>query len=73
MNPFEDLSPDNTDHIRKYIRFFRQKREGIVRDIDREMSDIRSDRLDESVFSKEDMLEYADMLESAVRVSFLLF
>lgn len=68
MNPFEDLSNDNHDQIRKYLRFFRQKKEGIMRDIDREFDDIRSDRLEETMFTRDDMMEYSDFLASAIRV-----
>lgn len=68
MNPFEDLSQDNHDQIRKYLRFFRQKKDGIIRDIDREFEDIRNDKLEETMFTKEDMLEYSDYLSSAIKV-----
>ena len=68
MNPFEDLSQDNHDQIRKYLRFFRQKKDGIIRDIDREFEDIRNDKLEETMFTKEDMLEYSDFLSSAIKV-----
>jgi hypothetical protein len=68
MNPFEDLSGDNHDQIRKYLRFFRQKKDGIIREIDREFIDIRNDKLEETMFTKEDMLEYSDHLASAIKV-----
>lgn len=67
MDPFGDLSPENHDQVRKYLRFFRQKREGIVREIDAEMNDLKNDRLDESMFTKEDMVDYSDLVSSAVR------
>lgn len=68
MNPFEDLSQDNHDQIRKYLRFFRQKKDGIIRDIESEFADIRNDKLEETMFTKEDMLEYTDFLSSAIKV-----
>lgn len=68
MNPFEELSNDNHDQIRKYLRFFRQKKDGILREIDREFVDIRNDKLEETMFTKEDMLEYSDYLASAIKV-----
>mmetsp|Transcript_34630 Transcript_34630/g.76394 ORF Transcript_34630/g.76394 Transcript_34630/m.76394 type:complete len:106 (+) Transcript_34630:102-419(+) len=68
MNPFDDLSGDNHDQIRKYLRFFRQKKDGILRDIDREFADIKSDKLEETMFTREDMLEYSDFIASAIQV-----
>lgn len=40
-----------------------------MRDIDREFEDIRSDRLEETMFTRDDMIEYSDFLASAIRVS----
>lgn len=68
-NPFSDLSPDNHDQVLKYLRFFRQKRDGVLREMLRELDDIKSDRLDEDMFSREEAHEYADYVASAVRVS----
>jgi hypothetical protein len=66
--PFENLSSDNHAQIRQYLRFFRQKKDGILRDIDREFADIKSDKLDETMFTREDMLEYSDFIASAIQV-----
>jgi hypothetical protein len=71
MNPFEDLSQDNHDQIRKYLRFFRQKKDGILREIDREFIDIRNDKIEETMFTKDDMLEYSDFIASAIKVLLL--
>ena len=68
MNPFEDLSTDNHDQIRKYLRFFRQKKDGIMRDIDSEFTDVKDDRLDETMFTRDDMIEYSDFVASAIKV-----
>jgi hypothetical protein len=69
MNPFSSLSEDNHDQIRKYLRFFRQKKEGILRSIQREINDIKSDRVNEDVFTHEDMLDIIEFISSAVKVS----
>ncbi len=69
MNPFNDLSEDNHDQIRKYLRFFRQKKEGILRAVNREFTDVKADRLNEDMYSKDDVHEFADFLASAIRVS----
>lgn len=71
MDAFGDLSEANHDQIRKYLTFFRTKREGILRTLKSEFDDARSDRLDENMYSKEDVEEYSDYLASAVRVCLL--
>jgi hypothetical protein len=71
MNPFDDLSSDNHDQIRKYLRFFRQKKDGILRDIDNEFRDIKNDKLEESMFTRDDMVEYSEFLASAIKVQCL--
>ena len=68
MDPFSELSAENHDQIRKYLRFFRQKKDGVLREIEQEMDDLKTDRIDESMFTKEDMMDYSDLLASAVRV-----
>ena len=70
--PFGDLSEENHDQIRKYLRFFRQKKDGILRAIVREFADAKTDRLNEEVFSKEDVEEFADFMSTAVRVGLSL-
>jgi hypothetical protein len=70
MNPFNELSEDNHDQIRKYLRFFRQKKDGILRGIGREFADIKTDRLNEDMYSKDDVNEFADYLSSAIKVRF---
>jgi len=73
MNPFGHLSEENDDQIRKYLKFFRQKKDGIIRSINREFVDIKSDKLDEEVYTKDDVSEYTDFLASAIKVQLLLF
>lgn len=69
MDPFNSLSEDNHDQIRKYLRFFRQKKESILRSLQREVTEIKNDRLNEDMYSREDMEEFTDFLFSAIRVS----
>ncbi len=68
MNPFSDLSGDNQDQVLKYLRFFRQKRDGIMRTMARELNDIKTERLNEDMYTKDDVYEYSDFVASAVRV-----
>lgn len=68
MNPFADLSDENHDQVRKYLRFFRQKKDGILRSVSREFMDAKADRLNEDMYSKDDVNEFADFLASAIRV-----
>jgi len=70
MNPFSTLSEDNHEQIRKYLRFFRNKKEGALRAVEREINEIRSERLNEDVYTRDDMTDFADYLSSAVRVIF---
>eukprot|EP01031_Cornospumella_fuschlensis_P036848 gene36848-44698_t len=67
MDPFNSLSLENHDQIRKYLRFFRQKKDGILRSLQREVNDIKGDRLNEDMYTKEDVQEFADFLMSAIR------
>lgn len=67
-NPFASLSEENHDQIRKYLRFLRNKKDGMLRSLQREIDDIKSDRLEEDVYSKDDVHEFADFLTSAIRV-----
>lgn len=69
-SPFSDLNEDSLHQINKYLRFFRQKKEACLRTISHEFVDIKNDRLREDMYSKEEMEEFADFLQSAVRVSF---
>jgi hypothetical protein len=69
VNPFGDLSVENHEQIRRYIRFFRQKKDGMLRQISNEFADAKSDKLHEDMFTRDDMEEFSDFLASAVRVS----
>jgi hypothetical protein len=69
LNPFGDLSEDNHAQIRRYLRFFRQKRDGLLRAISNEFSDAKSDKLNDDMFTRDDMEEYTEFIASAVRVS----
>ncbi len=69
--PFSHLSDENHESIRKYLKFFRQKKDSLLRDVQREINDIKADRLNEDMYSREDVVEFADFLESAIKVSLL--
>lgn len=71
MNPFGSLTPDNDEQIRKYLRFFRQKKDGMSRTINKEFTDMKNERLYEDMYTKEDVMEYTDFLASSIRVSFM--
>lgn len=66
MNPFSSLDADGVDNLRRYLRFFRQKREGLVRTVAREFEDAKADRIHEDVYSREEMEEFADYLKSSL-------
>lgn len=66
--PFSNLSEENHEQIRKYLRFLRNKKDGILRSLQREIEDIRSDRLTEDMYSRDDVNEFVDFLTSAIKV-----
>jgi hypothetical protein len=69
MNPLNRLSEEGQDQIRKYLRFFRQKKDGISRSVNSEFIELKNDRLSgEDVFSKEDVDDYSDYIRSAIKV-----
>lgn len=43
-NPFGDLSSENADQIRRYLKFFRQKKEATLRSLNAEFADAIHDR-----------------------------
>lgn len=67
--PFSSLSEENHESIRKYLKFFRQKKDAVLRDIQREINDINADRLNEDMYTRDDVIEFADFLASAIKVS----
>lgn len=66
MNPFSELSSDNDEQIRKYLKFFRTKKEATLRGLSNEFEDIKQDRLNEDMFSKDDMIDFADSILSSI-------
>jgi hypothetical protein len=65
--PFASLSEENHEQIRKYLRFLRNKKDAILRSLQREIEDIRSDRLTEDMYSRDDMNEFVDFLTSSIK------
>lgn len=68
MNPFSHLSDENDDQLRKYLRFFRSKKDGIIRSIKKEINEIKVDKLNEEVYTKDDVSEIVDFISSGVQV-----
>ncbi len=69
MDPFNSLSAENHEQMRKYLRFFRQKKDGILRSLQREVSYIKSERLDEDMYTREDMQDFTEFLCSAIQTN----
>lgn len=67
MNPFNELSEVNGEQIRRYLKFFRQKKDGYLRAAVGEFQECKADRLSEDMFSREDVEEIIDYLQSALR------
>ena len=68
MDPFHALSEDNHAQIRKYLRFFRQKKEACLRAVRREFDDARQERLVEPMLSRQEAIELIDFLDNAIHV-----
>jgi hypothetical protein len=67
-SPFGNLSESNIAQVTRYLRFFRSKKDGLIRAVTREADDARADKLiHEDLYSKEDMEEFADFLVSSMR------
>ena len=66
--PFANLSDENHEQIRKYLKFFRVKKDAILRTLQREMDEIKADRLNEDMYTQNDVNDFADFLGSAVKV-----
>lgn len=67
--PFADLSGENHDQIRKYLSFFRNKKDGIVRTAHREIMDVRDDRLNQDMYTRDDVEELFEVISSAMKSS----
>lgn len=72
MNPFESLSDENHDQIKKYLRFFAQKKEGLLRTINIEFADAKADKLNGSMYSRDDVEDFCEFLATAVKVRTLI-
>jgi len=44
MNPFDNLNSDNADQIKRYLKFFRQKKDAALRSMNNDFSDAVEDR-----------------------------
>jgi hypothetical protein len=67
MNPFSELSEDNHAQVRKYLRFFRQKKDSALRAVDHEFSDTRADKLYEDMYSKRDVEELLEFIQVSTK------
>jgi hypothetical protein len=66
---FGKLNPETLEQVRKYLTFFRQKKDALLRTIMRELSDMKNDTMEmgDITFSKEDMENFADKMISSIR------
>ena len=68
MNPIHNLSEDNRDQLIRYLQFFRAKKDSALRSLGNDFEDAKSDRLHEDMFSRDDMIDFADFLEAQTKV-----
>jgi hypothetical protein len=66
---FGKLSADTLEQVHKYLTFFRQKKDALLRTIMRELNDMKNDTMEmgDITFSKEDMENFADTMISSIR------
>ncbi len=72
MDPFGGLSDENGAQIRKYLRFFAQKKDGMLRSIQNEFADSKADKLHEDVYTRDDVEDFCDFLATSVRVRIIM-
>lgn len=61
------LSETNQGQILKYLRFFRQKKESLIRSLYKEFQELQSDSLTEDVYSKDDVEDYSKSVRNHIR------
>jgi leucine zipper transcription factor-like protein 1 len=62
-----DVSIDSRTEMVKYLNFFRKRKETSLRTVDKEFSDARSDKLVEEMYSREDVEDILDFIQSGMR------
>ena len=68
MNPFSNLTDENHEQIRKYLKFLRSKKESILRAVGNEFREAKASRLaGETMFSIEDVEQFTDFLAMETR------
>ena len=67
-NPFGDLSGDNITQITKYLKFFRQKKDGILRSIANEFDHVKTEKIYEEMYSKDDVVDFISLLLDSTRL-----
>ena len=66
-SPFKGLNEQGANALSKYLRFFRAKKDGLIRTILRECDETREHHLHEDMYSKEEVENFADFLVGSVR------
>eukprot|EP00605_Chrysophyceae_sp_TOSAG23-4_P000033 GSChrysophyteH1.ASY1.ANO1.34.1 assembled CDS len=66
---FGRLDAESLEQVKKYLKFFRQKKDALIRTVMRELEDMSRDRLDndDHMFNHEDMQNFADSIIHGVR------
>lgn len=62
-----DIHTDSHVEMVKFLKFFRGKKEASMRIVDKEFQDVKFDRLQEDMYSKEDVEDILDFLCSGMR------
>jgi hypothetical protein len=64
---------DPSDQLKKYLRFFRMKQDGIIRAIKNEINEVQHEKLHEEMYTKDDVTDFADYVSSTIQVPLINF
>lgn len=62
-----ELSSESHVEMVKYLKFFRERKESSLRQVEKEFTDVKMDRLNEDMYSREDVDDILDFLKSGLR------
>ncbi len=60
---------DNRQELQSYLKFFRSKQEAILRSVNYEFNEQKTNRLTEEMYSKEEVEDYHQILCNSIKVS----
>ncbi len=66
---FTRLDADSLEQVKKYLKFFRQKKDALIRTVMKELDNMKADTLenDDHMFNHDDLAMFADSIINSVR------